>query len=196
MDKTKDFEKIFKSNIKALEKTLFDESSATLLNAIATCIVEAIKQGGKILLCGNGGSAADAQHIAGEFIGRYKLERRGYPAIALTTDTSVLTCVANDYSFDDVFKRQLEGLGTKGDVLVGISTSGNSKNVIRAVECAKAMKITTISFTGGTGGELKQLTDYNFNVYDTYTPFVQSGHSIALHALCEVVEATLVDQGI
>ncbi|MBN1493292.1 MAG: SIS domain-containing protein [Candidatus Omnitrophica bacterium] len=196
MDNTKEFEKIFSANVKALQDTFLDPRAARTLNEIALCIVTAIQNGGKIMLCGNGGSAADAQHIAGEFIGRYKRERKAFPAIALTTDTSILTCVANDYSFDDIFKRQLEGLGRPGDVLIAISTSGNSKNVIRAVTQARAMKITTISFTGGDGGALKDSTDHNFNIGHKYTPFVQSGHEIALHALCEVVEKILVEQNV
>ena len=196
MDNTKEFEKIFSANVKALQDTFLDPRAARVLNDIANCIVSAISNGGKVLLCGNGGSAADAQHVAGEFIGRFKQERRAYPAIALTTDTSILTCVANDYSFDDIFKRQVEGLGKEGDVLIGISTSGNSKNVIRAVSQARAMNITTVSFTGGEGGALKSMTDHNFNVSHKYTPFVQSGHEVALHALCEVVEKTLVDNNI
>jgi D-sedoheptulose 7-phosphate isomerase len=189
-------QKIFNDNLAALQETFSSLRAAEVINAIAACILESVRKGGKVLLCGNGGSAADAQHIAGEFIGRFKLERRAYPAIALTTDTSILTCVANDYSFDDVFKRQVEGLGRAGDVLIAISTSGNSTNVIRAVEAARALKLTTVSFTGGSGGKLKGMTEHNFNVGSTYTPFVQSGHGVALHALCEVVEKSLVEQKI
>jgi len=196
MDKTKEVQKIFNDNLAALQETFSAPRAAEVINAIAACILESVRKGGKVLLCGNGGSAADAQHIAGEFIGRFKLERRAYPAIALTTDTSILTCVANDYSFDDVFKRQVEGLGRAGDVLIAISTSGNSPNIIRAVEAARSLKLTTVSFTGGQGGRLKGMTEHNFNVGSNYTPFVQSGHGIALHALCEVVEKALVAQNI
>ncbi len=193
MDTTKELQRIFNDNLAVLETTFKGNTAAADLNLIAVCIINAIRKGNKVMLCGNGGSAADAQHIAGEFVGRFKLERRAYPAVALTTDTSILTCVANDYSFDDVFKRQVEGLGRAGDVLIGISTSGNSRNVIRAVEQARTMKITTISFTGGSGGKLKSMTDHNFNVGSSYTPFVQSGHGVALHALCEIVEKALID---
>lgn len=182
---------ICSKNIAALKTVFSNDAIYDSLHMVAACIVTSLTQGGTVYLCGNGGSAADAQHIAGEFIGRYKMERRSFPAVALTTDTSVLTCIANDYSFEDIFKRQIEGLGKKGDVLIGISTSGNSKNVMRVVQCARAMGIHAISFTGGTGGSLKEISDINVNIDSDYTPFIQSGHGIALHALCEIVEKEL-----
>lgn len=180
------------ANLDALEAAFQEDDALEALDDIVACVIRALSVGNKIMLCGNGGSAADAQHIAAEFIGRFKLERQSYPAIALTTDSSILTCVANDYSFEDVFVRQVEGLGRAGDVLIGISTSGNSENVIRAVKRASALKIKTVSFTGHAGGKLKGLTDFNFTVDSADTPTIQAGHGIALHAMCEIVEKELI----
>jgi len=184
-------QKILEDNLKVLEFTFSSQESVEAIARAAKCVMDSLGAGGKVLLCGNGGSASDAQHIAGEFIGRFKLERKSYPAIALTTDSSVLTCVANDYSFEDIFKRQVEGLGKEGDVLIAISTSGNSENVIRAIDKAKELGIKTISFTGGSGGKMKGLTDCNINISSDATPFIQSGHCVAYHAMCEIVEKEL-----
>ena len=181
-------ERIYTENLEALSKTFSNQEVVSSTEKIIAVMVEALKDGKKILLCGNGGSAADCQHIAAEFIGRFKLERKSLPAIALTTDTSALTCLSNDYSFEDVFRRQVEGLGVEGDILFGISTSGNSENVIRAVNFAKEQGLVTVSLTGGSGGKLKGLTDYNVNIDSDYTPYIQSGHCVAYHAICEVVE--------
>ena len=159
-----------------------------LLEQISEQIAQAFQQGNKILLCGNGGSAADAQHIAAEFIGRFKRERKSLPAIALTTDSSVLTALANDFSYETVFSRQVEGLGTKGDILIAISTSGNSKNVIQAAEKAKELGLIVIGFTGRTGGELKKHAHLNFSVACDETPHIQEMHTTALHAISEAVE--------
>jgi len=154
-------------------------------------IIRAVKQGGKILIFGNGGSAADSQHMAAEFIGRFQKERRSIPAVAFTTDTSILTALGNDYGFDKVFVRQLEGLGKKGDVAIGISTSGNSVNVIEAVKLAKAMGIKTVSLTGNKGGALAGMTDININVPAAMTARIQESHSCIIHAICELVEEAL-----
>lgn len=191
MSYQKEAKRIVLENLKALEHAFATEAMYRDLDAAAACLITCLKSGNKILLCGNGGSAADAQHIAGEFIGRFKLERKSYPAIALTTDSSVLTCVANDYSFADIFRRQVEGLGNAGDVLVAISTSGNSENVIRAVEQAKKQSVKAITFTGGKGGKLKPLGNINVNIDSDYTPYIQSGHCLAFHAVCEIVEKEL-----
>ena len=161
------------------------------LSVITDKIIAMFRNGGKLLICGNGGSAADAQHIAAEFIARFKLERSSLPAIALTTDSSILTATANDYSYDVVFKRQVEGLGQKGDILIGISTSGNSKNVIEAVRAAKKKGMVTVSFTGETGGSLKPLTDLNFSAASQVTSHIQEMHITALHAVSEVAEEVL-----
>ena len=154
-------------------------------------MVGAFKKGNKILLCGNGGSAADAQHIAAEFIARFKRERKSLPAIALTTDTSILTAVSNDYSYDLVFARQVEGLGERGDILIAISTSGNSRNILEAARKAKESGLFVIGFTGKSGGELKKIVDLNFSAGSEKTPHVQEMHITALHAISEAVEDTL-----
>lgn len=169
----------------------FGPENINLLEQMASEIAGAIRRGNKILLCGNGGSAADAQHIAAEFIGRFKKERKSLPAIALTTDTSVLTAVSNDYSYEIVFARQVEGLGRKGDILIALSTSGTSKNVIAAVKKAKEIGLTVIGFTGKLEGELGKLADFNFSAGSEKTPHIQEMHITALHAVSEAVEEAL-----
>lgn len=148
----------------------------------------ALATGNKILFCGNGGSAADSQHIAAELIGRFQKERRSLAAIALTTDTSILTAVGNDYGFEDLFSRQVEGLGRSGDILIGISTSGNSKNVVKAVEAARNVGMHTFAFTGESGGKLAELCDLTFAVPSKVTARIQEMHILAGHILCELVE--------
>ena len=175
----------------AAYRASFGSENIKLLEQIATEISSALDRGNKILPCGNGGSAADSQHIAAEFVGRFKRERRSLPAIALTTDTSVLTALANDYSYEDIFSRQVEGLGQRGDILIALSTSGTSKNVVEAVKRAKEMGLIVIGFTGKSGGELKKLADFNFSAGSQKTPHVQEMHITALHAVSEVVEDTL-----
>mgnify|MGYP000978117090 CR=1 FL=1 len=147
--------------------------------------------GGKILFAGNGGSAADAQHFAAELVGRYKKERAGYAAIALTTDSSILTAWANDYDYDTVFSRQLEALGKEGDVFVGISTSGNSKNIIKAVEVAQKKNIKIVLFLGKDGGLLKDKGDVSLIVPSNNTPRIQEMHMLFLHSMCEELEKKL-----
>lgn len=154
----------------------------------ADLIINAYGQGRKILLCGNGGSAADAQHIAAELVGRFKKERRGLPAIALTTDTSIMTAVANDYWYELLFARQVEALGDEGDVLVGISTSGNSMNIIRAVEAAKFKKLKTIGFLGADGGKLKDLVDLPLVVPSQESDRTQEVHILIGHILCHLID--------
>ncbi len=185
---------VLKQNLDEHQSALaatFSEPNLKLLEEIAQEVTRAFKNGHKVLLCGNGGSAADAQHIAAEFVGRFKRERRSLPAIALTTDTSILTAIGNDYSYEVIFKRQIEGLGLAGDILIGISTSGNSKNVVLALEEAKKMKLKTVAFTGKGGGILKRCADYCFEVESVKTPRVQEMHITALHAISELVEDTL-----
>jgi len=154
-------------------------------------IEEALRNGNKIMLAGNGGSAADCQHIAAEFVGRFKLERKSYPAIALTTDTSIITAIANDYSFDTIFSRQVQGLGKKGDILFGISTSGNSANIISAVEVAKKRSIFTVGLLGKDGGALKCLVDLPITVPVQNTARVQECHILIGHIICDIVENDL-----
>ena len=159
------------------------------LEAVAQEIVKRLRAGNKVMFCGNGGSAADAQHLAGEFVNRFLKERRPYAGLALSTDTSVMTAIGNDYSYDQIFEKQVEALGKKGDVLMGISTSGNAANVYKAFKAARAMGITTMALTGGTGGKLVELSDYLISVSVTKsTPRIQEGHLLIMHLLCERIE--------
>jgi D-sedoheptulose 7-phosphate isomerase len=158
---------------------------------IAEAIVQALRNGNKLMLCGNGGSAADSQHLAAEFTGRFVKDRRPLAALALSTDSSALTCIANDYSFDDVFSRQVIGLGRPGDCLLAISTSGNSRNVIRAVEAARALDIRTIGLLGRDGGQLKGLCDLTLIVPSATTARIQEAHIFIGHTLCAMVESRL-----
>lgn len=159
-----------------------------LLEEIAKVMASALHRGNQIFWCGNGGSAGDSQHLAAEIVGRFRRERRGLPSIALTTDTSILTSVANDYGYEAVFARQIEALGNEGDVLVGISTSGNSHNVVCALQAARARSIVTVAFTGEGGGRMAALADYLFAVHSRDTARVQEAHMLAGHMLCDWVE--------
>lgn len=157
----------------------------------ADLIIEAYNQGHKVLFCGNGGSAADAQHLAAELVGRFKKERRGLPAIALTTDTSIMTALANDYWYDLLFARQIEALGDKGDVLVAISTSGNSVNIIRAVETANLKGLRTIGFLGGDGGKLKDLVELPLVVPAQNSDRIQEVHIFIGHIICDLIDSKI-----
>jgi len=168
------------------------ERWAPTLAEVSQTIINCLQAGGTLLLAGNGGSAADAQHIAAEFVGRFRRERAALPAIALTTNTSILTALGNDYSFDIVFARQVEALGRKGDVLWLFSTSGNSTNVRVAAEAARQRGIKTIGFTGGDGGQLAKAVDIALVVPDTMTGRIQEGHLLAYHIVCDLVEAAMV----
>lgn len=162
------------------------------IDALAAEMVERLRAGGKLMVCGNGGSAADAQHIAGEFINRFLRERRPYAGIALTTDTSVITAIGNDYDFSEIFSKQIAGLGRAEDVLLCISTSGNAANVLKAVEAARGLGILTVALTGGEGGRLAPLCDRVLSVSCTRsTPRIQEGHQLIFHALCERIEELL-----
>ena len=155
---------------------------------VVNIITSSMKNGNKVLICGNGGSAADSQHFAAELVGRFKLERKGLPAIALTTDTSVLTCMGNDYGYNSIFSRQVEALGQKGDVLIGFSTSGNSENVILAIEEGKKKGLTTIGFLGKDGGKLKKMVDVDLTFNYSETARTQEHHLMTYHLICEFVE--------
>ncbi len=185
-----DFEEILKEHKQAFDHS-FTSEQIGVLEKITREILKTLKAGHKLMICGNGGSAADSQHIAAEFIGRFKLERRALPAIALTTDTSALTALANDYSFDCIFSRQIEGLGLKGDLLIAISTSGNSKNILAAAAKARGMGIAVVAFTGADGGNLKAEADLCFAAHSKKTPHIQEMHITALHAISEVAEKIL-----
>lgn len=158
------------------------------LEQASTLMLETLKRGNKILLCGNGGSAADAQHIAAELTGRYKSERRGLPAISLATDTSALTAISNDYGYAKVFDRQVEALANKGDLLIGISTSGNSDNIISALTTAKALGCSTLGLSGRDGGKMNELCDVNLVVPSDDTPRIQEMHILFGHTLCQIVD--------
>ncbi len=177
----------FDQNIE-LHKLSKEQLADGILHA-ADLITQAYKTGNKLLLCGNGGSAADAQHIAAELVGRFKKERKGLPAIALTTDASIMTAVANDYWYDLLFARQVEALGKKGDVLIGISTSGNSVNVIRAIETAKFKGLKTIGFLGRDGGKLKDIVDIPLKVPSQESDRIQEVHILMGHIICHLIES-------
>lgn len=159
-----------------------------VLEKIAVAMATALQRRGKVLWCGNGGSAADSQHLAAEIVGRFRRERRGLPSIALTTDTSILTAIGNDYGYDCVFSRQVEALGTEKDVLVGISTSGNSRNVVAAMEVARSLGMVVVAFTGAGGGKMGTLADHLFAVSSRDTARIQEAHILAGHMLCDWVE--------
>ena len=167
------------------------ESLSYVIAASATAVTDALRAGNKVLLCGNGGSAADAQHIAAELAGRLRLERGGLPAIALTVNPSVMTALANDYGYDMVFARQVEALGRKGDVLVGISTSGRSANVVRALETARSAELVTVGLVGRDTEQMEGLCDHLIAVPVQDTQRIQEIHIAAGHAMCEIVESAL-----
>ena len=182
----KAIEKIFKESIEVKKATL-DQNKDRIVTAVKA-VTRALKRKRKVILFGNGGSAADSQHIAAELIGRFQRERKALAAIALTTDTSILTALSNDYGYDIVFARQIEGLGQKGDIAFGISTSGRSKNVIEGIKKAKRKGVVTISLTGCGGGPLAKATDISLIVPSKNTARIQESHICIAHAICELVE--------
>ena len=180
--------KIIKSSIDTKQSVLQNEG---LLKTIATSvdvIVNAFRNGNRVYFCGNGGSAADAQHLAAEFSGRFYTNRKALPAEALHCNTSYLTAVANDYGFDEIYSRLIDGIGEAGDVLVGLSTSGTSANIIKAFETAKKKEMITIGFTGKSGGNMKPLCDHLVNIPSTDTPRIQESHIMVGHIICQLVE--------
>jgi D-sedoheptulose 7-phosphate isomerase len=174
-----------KEGIQAKEEILKD---IQIIETIAQVLIQCLRNGKRIYFFGNGGSAADAQHLAAEIVSRFYMERKGMPAEALSTNTSVITAIANDYSFNEIFARQIEAFGTKGDIAFGISTSGNSPNVLEAMKTAKEKEMITIGFTGQGGGKLKDKVDYCFCAPSKDTPRIQEVHITVGHILCEVVE--------
>jgi D-sedoheptulose 7-phosphate isomerase len=179
------FAKTFAEHIEVVSET---QAQLPVLEAIAQAMIATLSAGRKILWCGNGGSAADSQHLAAELVGRFQRDRRGLASIALTTDTSILTALGNDIGFERVFSRQIEAVGSPGDLLVGLTTSGNSPNVILALETARNLKITTVAFTGQGGGKAAQLADHLFAVPSRNTARIQETHILAGHALCDLIE--------
>ncbi len=179
-------QRLFSDSIAVQQATL--ESNRDHIVAAVKLILKTLRKGGKVLLFGNGGSAADSQHIAAELIGRFQRERKAIPAVALSTDTSILTALGNDYSFDIIFARQVEGLGSPKDVAVGFSTSGNSKNVIAGLKAAQQKGMATISFTGHKGGKIALMTDVSLVVPSDITARIQEAHICMAHIICELVE--------
>jgi D-sedoheptulose 7-phosphate isomerase len=177
-------------SIAAKQKVLADETLLASIVTVSQVVEKALRSGNKVMLAGNGGSAADSQHIAAEFVSRFEFDRPGLPSIALSTDTSMLTAIGNDYGYDYVFARQLEANGREGDVFIGISTSGNSKNVVAAVEAAKKRGIVTVALCGA-GGKLKDICDYALPVPSTHTPRIQENHILIGHAICAMVEEAI-----
>jgi D-sedoheptulose 7-phosphate isomerase len=173
---------------RVMSAMLIDESLLNTVEQAALACIKCIRDGGKILLAGNGGSAADAQHIAGEFVSRFAFDRPGLPAIALTTDTSILTAIGNDYGYEKLFARQIQALGQRGDVFIGYSTSGKSPNVLLAFEEAREKGMLCIGFTGNRGGIMKSLCEFLLEVPSADTPKIQEGHLVLGHILCGLVE--------
>ncbi|GAB6184304.1 D-sedoheptulose-7-phosphate isomerase [Thermodesulfovibrio hydrogeniphilus] len=174
-------------------KELFFKENIAIIKEVAELIAKTLSEGGKILIFGNGGSATDASHIAAEFVNRFKRERPGLPAIALNTDMAVITAIANDYDYSEIFAKQIKALGQKGDVAIGISTSGSSRNVIKAIEVAKKRGLKTIAFTSKKGEKLISKVDYAFAVASEETPRIQETHITLGHILCELVEDILFE---
>lgn len=181
----------FQLSLAAMTAAAGDAALLSASRAIAAASIRALQQGRKILLAGNGGSAADAQHIAAEIIGRYKRDRAAWPAVALTTDTSALTAIANDYGFERVFARQVEGLGQPGDVFIGITTSGRSPNILAALEVARQRGLVTVGMTGPSGGSMGTLCDHLLIAPAPETALVQQIHLMAAHAICDEIEVAL-----
>jgi len=181
----------FGKSIALLQCMSVDPQLRELIGSAVKLAVAALKQGNKLLFAGNGGSAADAQHWAGELVSRFNFDRPGLAAIALTTDTSILTAIGNDYGYDYVFARQVEALGRSGDVLFAISTSGNSKNILRAMHAARSAGISVIGFTGQTGGAMAGLCDLCFRMPSGETPKIQEGHEFIGHLLCNLIESEM-----
>lgn len=177
------------------EQILQDQTMLQHIEEVAEVCISAFKDGNQVLFCGNGGSAADAQHLAAEFSGRYYFDRPPLNAEALHVNTSYLTAVANDYSYNEIYSRLVKGKGKEGDVLIGLTTSGNSENVVRALKTAQDLKMKTIAFTGSTGGKAKEVTDFLFNVPSDDTPRVQEAHILIGHIICELVEEKLFASG-
>ncbi len=191
-NKTKD--QIKKQFLESAEiKRIFVEQSADQIAGVALTLIKILKNDGKILLYGNGGSATDASHLAAELVNRFEKDRKAFPAIALTTDISTITSIANDSGYDEIFARQVRALGRRGDAAVGISTSGKSPNVLKGMEAARDLGLTTIAFTGGDGGPLAKSADHAFIVPSTVTARIQETHITLGHVLCGLIEGELAD---
>ena len=183
-------------SIDTKQNILNDEALMQIIADVGQACVKLYQNGKKTLLAGNGGSAADAQHIAAELVGRYGFDRPSIPSIALTTDTSNLTAIGNDYGYDKVFSRQMEGMGSEGDLFIGISTSGNSENIINAINAAKAKGVTTVALVGRDGGEMARLADFAIIVPSNATPRIQESHILIGHMICDIIEKELFGDGV
>lgn len=179
---------IIKASIETKQQILQNDQLIVTIEKVVEVVTNAFKNGKRVYFCGNGGSAADAQHLAAEFSGRFYTDRKALPAEALHCNTSYLTAVANDYGYDVVYARMIDGIGEKGDILIGLSTSGNSGNIIKAFEVAKDKGIITVAFTGITGGQMKAISDYLINVPSADTPRIQESHITIGHIICQLVE--------
>jgi D-sedoheptulose 7-phosphate isomerase len=182
----------FQSSLAGLTRAVQSSDLLATTHTIARAVTDALKAGNKLLLIGNGGSAADAQHIAAEIVGRYKQERPGWAAIALTTDTSALTAIANDYGFEQIFARQVQGVARRGDVLFALTTSGRSPNILAALRMARDLGVTTVGFTGTKGESMRASCDHLFVAPTDDTPVIQQIHMMAMHAICDEVEQALI----
>lgn len=189
-------EREIKNSLEQISKNFIAlEEKSDVIEKIANLWIEALKRGNKVIFCGNGGSAADSQHLAAELMGRYKIDRAPMPALSLTTDTSALTAIGNDYGYKNVFSRPLKGIGNKGDVLVGISTSGNSENILDAYKVAQEKGISTVAFTGNSGGEMIKVADITLNVPSNITNNIQEMHIASGHIICGIVENYFYGEG-
>ena len=184
---------IIEASVDVKSKILANKELLDVIENVTSAITQSFRNGNKVLFCGNGGSAADAQHLAAEFSGRFYTDRDALPSEALHCNTSYITAVANDYSYDVIYSRIVKGTGKPGDVLVGLSTSGNSTNIVKAMEVAKQIGMITVSLTGATGGKLREISEYLINVPSTDTPRIQEAHIMIGHILCELVEKNLFE---
>jgi len=188
---THDIKRILQASIATKHQIVENDALLAVIEQVTKVIVEAFRNGNKVLFCGNGGSAADAQHLAAEFSGRFYSDRNPLPSEALHCNTSYLTAVANDYGYDVVYSRMIKGIGRPGDVLLGLSTSGNSKNIVKAIEQASELGMISVSLTGSTGGAMKDISNYLINVPSNDTPRIQESHITIGHIICELVEREL-----
>lgn len=179
---------LIQASIDTKQRLMENEQLVRTIGDCSRLIIEAFKNGQRVYLCGNGGSASDAQHIAAEFTGRFYSDRKALPAEALHCNSSYMTAVANDYSYEDVYARLVDGIVNKGDILIGLSTSGNSANIVKAIETAKKKGIVTIGFTGQNGGKMKELCNFTINVPSNDTPRIQESHILVGHIICQIVE--------
>lgn len=189
--KVKQVKSIINKSVEVKQLILNSNELTTTVSSIAEAVINCYKNGGKVLFCGNGGSAADAQHLAAELSGRFYFDRPPLEAEALHVNSSYVTAVANDYSYNDIYSRYVNGVGKKGDVIIGLSTSGNSENIVRALKVAKDKEMVTVGMTGETGGKMKELSDFLLNVPSSDTPRIQESHIMLGHIFCELIEEGL-----